>query len=514
MRDAGWRSREVWIAAAVTMAVLLIQWSMARHVSFCGTPDSCAYLALGESLSRHQGFHQNFLFQYQFVSPHLPTHGIDYWRPGTSFLLLLAQPFGGVTLHSSIAITMVAGVVLALAAWRIAMDFSGNRHFACASYLLCLVLPPLWDGGLTPDSALYYGAFVAWFLALLRVRSESYRKDLAALACVSAVSLIRNDAILLLVPLISVLWMRHRKQPRGSGLRYSALMLAGFVAANLPIALINQRVLGHAFPPGTGGAIYLTDLAELTAYGAPATMHTMFAHGILALLNLRLMVLPQLLYRLVWVVIGFGAIFVLLIGFQAVAVRRRILPELTGGISFLTTLILGYGVVLPAVGGFAALRSCCGLLPLIAALMVAGIARLGASANLRRGLFAGVFAFYVGSGMTANRRGVEELNRSGDAMRRVAKALKGEGVEPGRGAAVMIADAAQFSETTGYSAIPLPSNGWRGLKAAVADLRPSCVVMSETAYQGLHGQLDNLAAERPASLNIVILRIKGTKTGT
>ena len=335
MREVGWRSREIWIAAIVTVAVFLIEWSMARKVTFCGTPDSCAYLALGVSLSRHQGFHEDFLFQYQFISAHLPTHGVEYWRPGTSFLLLLAQPFGGVTLHSSLVVTMLSGICLALAAWRIAFNYSKDRRLACASYLLCLVLPPLWNGGLSPDSALYYGAFVAWFLALLRVNPQSYWEDFGALASVAGVSLIRNDAILLIVPLAVVLWMRQRRnQALGGSPGYAALLLAGFIAANIPSTLITYEVLGRAFPPGIGGTFYLTSLAELTAYGAPATLHTMLAHGTVSLLKLRVFTLVQLLYRMIWVLVGFGAVFVPVALLRRKSRESAQLPECVGAISF------------------------------------------------------------------------------------------------------------------------------------------------------------------------------------
>jgi hypothetical protein len=505
------RSRELYLATLVTLFVSLIEWLFARNVTFCGTPDSCSYLALGESLSRHQGFRENFLFQYQFVSAHLPSHGIEYWRPGTSFLLLLAQPFGGVTLHSSLAVTMLAGICLALAAWRLAMNYSSDRRVACASYLLCLVLPTLWNGGLSPDSALYYGAFVAWFLALLRVDFRSQWEDFGALACVAGVSLIRNDAILLLVPLVCVLWMRRRRnQPRGSSLGYAALLLLGFVAANLPMPLIDHAILGKAFPPGTGGTLFLTDLSELVAYGAPVTLHTMLAHGLPALVKLRVATLPQMLYRIVWGMIGFGAIFIPVLALRREA--RPALPELTGGLAFVATIIGVYGLVLPAVGGFSALRSFNGLLPLTAVLIVAGIMALDASRSLRRTLFAGVFVFYLLAGIMGNRRAVAGLDEAGDNLRRVASALKRDGIEPGSAAVVMTKDAAQFSETTGYSAIPVPGNGWPAIKAALDDLKPSRVILSDTDYENLRGHLGPVPVEHVSGTNAVILNPRDVAT--
>ncbi len=505
MQQSARRNREVYLAVFVTLLVVLIEWFFARKMTFCGTPDSCSYLALGESLSQHHGFRENFLFQYQFVAPQLPTHGIEYWRPGTSFLLLLAQPFGGVTLHSSIAVTMLAGICLALAAWRIAIDSTGDRRVACAAYLLCLVLPPLWNGGLSPDSTLYYGAFVAWFLALLRVQFRRIWEDSAALLCVAGVSLIRNDAILLLIPLVSVLWMRRRQRQGGASLGYAALLLAGFVIANVPTPLIDYAVIGHAFPPGTGGALYLTDLSDLTAYGAPANGHAMLAHGFGALLKLRILTLPQIVYRIVWIIVGFGALFVPVLAIRRNRAQEPTLPELTGGLAFVATILVVYGLILPAVGGFSALRSVNGLLPLTAVLIVTAIFSLDSSSATRRTLFVGVFVFYLLTGIMANRRAVDELDQGGETFRRIASALSADGISPGSSAVIMINDAAQFSETTGYAAIPLPSNGWPGIQSAITDLKPARVILSGEDYEKLRERIGSTPAQTVPGINTVIL---------
>jgi hypothetical protein len=50
---------------------------------------------------------------------------------------------------------------------------------------------------------------------------------------------------------------------------------------------------------------------------------------------------------------------------------------------------------------------------------------------------------------------------------------------PGRSSLIMTADAAEFSETTGYSAIPLPSNGVSATQQAVHDLEPTEILVDE-----------------------------------
>jgi hypothetical protein len=466
------------IAAAVTLLVTLTRIGFGRHVTFCGTPDSCAYLSLGESLSRHHGFVQRFLYQYQFVSPHLPTHGIEYWRPGVSLILLLAQPFGGVTLHSSIVVTNLAAIALALAAWKIAIDATANRRIACAAYLLCLVLPSIWSSSITPDSSIFYGAFAAWFLALFTVHFRGYLADALALLCVAGVNLVRNDAILLFIPLIVVLWLR-RRSPRSLGASplYIALMLAGFFVAMLPMNLLQYAVLGKFSSGSTTHVLYLTNLSDLGQYGGvPLTLHSMIASGVGKLIKLRIVTVPAIAYHVLFIQIGFSILFLATLSRWRRSPGKTPLPEFTGGLTFALVILGFYGLVLPAIGGFSALKSCTGLLPLASVLIVVCIYNAAESTAAATILASMTILFYIVTGITQDRRDQTTLNKSGDTDRLVATYLAAHRADPTRGL-IMTADAAQFSETTGFAAIPVPSNGLPATQAAIADLAPDYVLL-------------------------------------
>jgi hypothetical protein len=469
------------LAAVVTFVVTLLRVWIAKHATFCGSADSCAYLALGESLSHHHGFVQRFLYEYQFAAPHLPTHGIEYWRPGVSLILLAAQPFGGVTLFSSIVVTSLAAIVLALAAWKIAIDATRDRRIACAAYLLCLVLPAVWTASLMPDSSIFYGAFAAWFLALFQVRFRSYLWDVIALLCVAGVNLIRNDTILLLVPLIVVLWLRRRSgRPGGASTLYIALMLFGFFAAMLPMVLIQHAVLGKLSTSSTSHVIYLTDLSEFLRYGGPpVSLHTMLAFGIVKLIKLRIVTLPLIVYHLLFIHIGFCLMFLV-----TLANRRRLkpranpLPELAGGLSFSLAVLAMYGLVLPAIGGFSAIKSLTSILPLAAVLIAVCIYNAAESSATATTLASMAVLLYIVAGVSLDRRDLTDLNRSGDSDRTVATYLTAHGATPAH-TLVMIDDSALFSETTGYAAIPVPSNGLPATQAAIADLHPDYILLDQ-----------------------------------
>ncbi len=479
------RNRELLIALAGTFAVLLVRLWFGRHMSFCGTPDSCSYLALAESLSRHHGFVENFLYDFQLDRLHLPTHGIEYWLPGTSFFLLLARPFGGVTLHSSIVVSTLMGVFLAMAAWKIAIDYSGNRRLACASYLLCLVLPPMWIGSITPDSALFYAAFVAWFLALFRVRFRSYAEDVLAFVSLTIANLIRNDVILLLLPVLVILWLRRRsREPRGASPAYCALALVAFFAATIPMHLVDYAVLGNAFPSGASKVLYLNDLSDLSKYGEPATLHSMLAVGAGRLIKMRLAAFPLIVYRILFLLIGFAAVFFPVLLIRRGRGERAAAPEIAGGATFAIAVVLVYSFVLPAVGTFSALRSFGALLPLSAVLAVAGMRALASTSKAAAWVAGATVLFYFIAGTMEDRRTVPEMNEIGSRDRLVAAFLGAHGADPEHGSLIMTYDPAQFSETTSYPAMPLPENGLGAARRAADELGATHVLIDVDKLKG------------------------------
>lgn len=524
MSQTSWAKRngELLIALAGTLMVLLVRLWFGRHLTFCGTPDSCAYLALAESLSNHHGFVENFLYDFQLDNLQLPTHGIEYWLPGTSFFLLLAKPFGGVTLYSSIVISTLAGVFLSMAAWQIASDSWGNRRIACASYLLCLVLPPLWIGSITPDSALFYAAFVGWFLALFRVNFRSYTEDALAFLCLVIANLIRNDVILLLVPVVVVLSLRWRSaEKRGVSRAYCAVVVVGFFAATIPMHVIDYAVLGQAFPPGASKVLYMNDLSDMSKYNEPATLHSMLSVGLSRLIKMRVAAFPLIVYRIIFLMIGFSSIFIPALGLRRGDGERRGAPEFAGGVAFAITLVLVYSFVLPAIGSFSALRTFGTLLPLSAVLIVAGVRRVAGASRMAAFLVTASVLFYFVAGTMEDRRTVPEMNEIGSKDRLVASFLASRGVAPSRDRLIMTGDPAQFSETTAYAAIPLPENGLVAARQAADDLGATRVLIDTDKLKGtmaeVQSTLDATDLSPVPETHIVVVTLRphpGSKQGS
>ena len=487
--------REKQAAAAFTLIVLALRVWFARRVEFCGTPDSCYALGLAQSLAKYHAFRVPFLFDLQLQNLQVPNTGLEYWRPGVSLVLLLLKPFGGVTLHGALLVTMLAGIVWALAAWFVAMRTTGSRKIALASYTLCLLFSAGWAGSMTPDPTLFYAAAIAWFLALFTVERQGTMQDVIALACVGVAYMIRNDAgLLLLVPLVAVLVLRVRtanaferrgeRAPAGSSAAYGVAMLFGFGLALAPMHLLYKEVLGTVYPVGAGQALYLNDLSDFSNYGVPVSLHTMLSYGVKHLIAMRVSATALILYRVLALVLGYPALVFL----PTLAVKRdgqvngvARLPELAGPAAFGATVLVVYCLVLPAVGVFSALRSSTALLPVVSVVVIVAILRAARTRRLAVVLTGTVIAIYLVSGVMDDRRAIDPMNQIGDADRAEARTLASMGATPdgapGRPTLVMTPDPVQFSVTTGYPAIPMPGNGLDAITNEALDLHASHAIL-------------------------------------
>lgn len=494
MRGESLRTAEVRAAVALVLGVVAVRLWMAHPLNFCGTPDACYYLGMAQNLASGQGFHARFLYDFQQAHLSLPNTGIEYWRPGISLILLLLEPFGGVTLHSSIALTTLVGVIYSAAAWHIAMRAYGDRRIALGGFALCLLSSSAWIGSLSPDSGLYYGAAVAWFLALFTVRRQGLLQDLLGLVCICIAYLVRNDAALLLLPLAAVLWRRRQlaagksAQWAGASLPYAAAMLLGFALGLVPMHLLYRAVLGTAFPSGTTQALYLNDLSDFVRYHAPVSRQTLLSYGLKHLVLFRVATFATVVYRIAVLMIGYAAL-VFLPGLflrgdntpdgltRDAAPARRRLPELTGAAVFFLFELLVYTLVLPAVGSFSALRTAAGVMPLIEVLVIVAIVRVARTPRLAALLAVGVIAANGLSGLMDDRRNVVSMNATGAADRAEAKELTALGADP-RSAIVLTGDPVQFAVTTGYASIALPINGLDAIAAAGRDFRATHVMLN------------------------------------
>jgi hypothetical protein len=509
-------SRALFFAALAILLVVGVRLSLLRQVTFCGVPDSCSYLSLAETLGSRHVFQAQYADNLQLDHVALPATGIEYWRPGTSFFILLSRPFGQVTLHSGLIVTLFAGLLTALAAWKIVMRFNQDRGLAAISVLLCFTFPIVWTLSLSADSGLYYAGSVAWFLALFTVRFQGYLADAIALCCVAIAYLVRNDAVILVIPLCAVLLLRYRTgrlqsiPPAGASLRYCAFVVAGFFAALVPMHVIDYLVLGKAFPSASSRVLFFNDLSDIGRYGDLVNLHSWISVGIGSLIKLRIVTFPSIIYHSFFILMGFGVIFIPLLMLRRRADGSRIeMPEIAGGLTFFITVLAVYGFVLPAIGASSALRTLGGLLPLAAVLIFVAIR------NFVPGRAAGVLSwalitFYLISGVMYGKNVAENFNRDGDRERLYGEFLHTHGVNPET--ARLITDGPdQMYVTNGYHSIQLPSNGIDAIAQLALDLHATHVLVDTSSSGVSQAQLDSrlhpLAIDNIPASSVILLTL-------
>src|SRR5579883_2860903 len=310
-----------------TLIVLGVRLAVASRVEFCGWRDACFYETLAQQLAQHRGFVLPFVWNYQVGDIGLPNPALEYWRPGMSFILALPAVFGwGVTPFSGAVLDTLATLLLSLSAAWLAWRTLGDPLATLLAYLLCLSLAPLWVMPLTPDSALFYAVAVAWFLALVGVERRSLGVELVGIAMVGVAYLIRNDAILLGVPLVVIL-LRRLIVARGSEqfhreARRAGVLCAAFVLALVPTYLVLYAAGGHVFNAATGRVIFFNNIDDFRHYGGTFDFAAWSSAGAAALVRLRLVVLAMTL-RGVLLMCGQFATLLVLLGVWFVATRRH-----------------------------------------------------------------------------------------------------------------------------------------------------------------------------------------------
>lgn len=475
--------RILYIGAALlaTFLVLAVRLAFAARVEFCGGADACFYFALAKELATRHDFLVNFVWNYQVDHVRLPSVAMEYWRPGTSLLLDLAVPFGDVTLRSSAVIATIATVLAALAAADLAWTMTRDRGVALLGYLIGLCLPSFWTIALSFDSAPFYGAAVAWFLALFTVRSESRRRDVLAILCVGAAYLIRNDAILLFVPFAAVLAKRMSEQAKRGALRqelpYAIALVVGFVVALLPTHLLTYATIGRFTNSSIVGVLFFNDLGDFSRYGSAVDFATWMANGIGPLLKVRLSVLAEIVHHML-VLFGEPVTVMALIAAAFSLTRRgraEFAESLLGPLAFLVSIVAFYALVMPAIGGHAALRSYTGFLPILAALAAVGIARVAVSRLAFVALGVAVVSFSAMDGINGARNALNEDRRTLAEYRAEAQII-GRAGGSATTAIAMVQNPAPFTTTTGIRSIPLPTNGLAATRQAIKDFGATAIV--------------------------------------
>lgn len=314
-----WRGRGPIVVIVGAAFVAYTTHSLLRYFSFHAPAYDLGFFdQLTSNLSAGRGWSSSFV-AYDFRGQH--------WEP---ILLVWAQLYRVV--QSPVWLLVVASAGLAAApwaAWRLARRWLGEDHPGAVIAALATALSPLVLRAAGFD---YHSEALTPVLALLALEAASRRRWLAVAACCAVLTLLKEDAFLVVA---GIGWIIFVVERRRAGLLITAVALAGFVA-----------VVGVYMPAVRGGApsdllaryAYLGAGGHATTPGAIVTgmathPSTWVAHLLSAgpLEGLAVALVPL-------------ALLPLLSGWALLAPLPPLLLALLSNSPFQSTLVLQYGI--------------------------------------------------------------------------------------------------------------------------------------------------------------------------
>jgi hypothetical protein len=195
-------------AAAVFLAALAVRVIAAAAMASAVPENTAYYVGVARNLAEGRGLTADSLFSYQTPPLELPRPAFEIWLPMPSLLAWIPTGLlgAGNALRASQCVSVLAGCVVALLAWRIAADVAEQmnmppgraRTFGIGSGLLAGVMGPLVLYSASPDSTELFGVFslAALLLASRLLRRPAVDRRLVTLGILIGLgALTRNEAI-------------------------------------------------------------------------------------------------------------------------------------------------------------------------------------------------------------------------------------------------------------------------------------------------------------------------------
>ena len=236
--------REAWLTVSgIALAAVVVRALAASLVTFPIPEDTAYYFGVARNLVEGRGLVSDALWSFQTPPIVLPRPAFEVWLPLPSFLAAIPMALFGPTFRAAQVVSVVAGALLPVLAWRLALDVTRERALpagrsrviAIGAGLTAAVELPLVLHGTLPDSTALFGVFaLSACLLMPRIladpRGASIR-DLRLLAlgvCLGLGALTRNEAAwLAAIWVLLVAWQLRHRGFAGSPANPAAPMPAG-----------------------------------------------------------------------------------------------------------------------------------------------------------------------------------------------------------------------------------------------------------------------------------------------
>lgn len=236
-----------------------------------GYMDAEYYAVMGRALAEGKGWIQPFLWNYLDHPDRLPQPAFTYWMPLVSILSVPGWALAGSFRAVQVIFCLLAAWVPVLT-YAVAIRLHGDAHKALLSGLFALF--PVFYLPYLPTTDAFAVVMLLGGTAILSVTSQHWLAVLVFGVLAGLLHLTRADGILWLMG--GLIWWNGRVWLKRSSLhrmwiemlKYSGVLLAGYLGVMGAWYLRNVQVFGRIFPPGNSLTLWMTRYEDLYLYPA------------------------------------------------------------------------------------------------------------------------------------------------------------------------------------------------------------------------------------------------------
>ncbi len=318
--------RELWASALLVFVVALaVRLWAASSIVFARPEDAAYYVGVAKNLADGRGLVSDAIWSFQTPPLVFPRPAFEVWLPLPSFLYAIPMLVIGPTLWAAQVASSIVGSVVAVLAWRLALDSIETSHRSTARIgavslgagLTAAVFLPLVLASVEPDSTGPFAAFALGACLLmarlvrdgsdgrtgyaadahpdegtLSWRRASTSRDLLLLGVlIGLAALTRNEAIWLALAWAIVAWGIAGRAGESRAREWARLVaIPAVVAAAVfaPWAMRDWLTFGSPLPgQALANAVSLQG-TDIFAWQNPPTLATYLAAGPETLIALRI----------------------------------------------------------------------------------------------------------------------------------------------------------------------------------------------------------------------------------
>ncbi|OGO55580.1 MAG: hypothetical protein A2Z32_13925 [Chloroflexi bacterium RBG_16_69_14] len=356
-------------AAGIFVVAFLVRIAVAGQIVFPKPEDTAYYVGVARNLLEGRGLVSDALWSYQTPPLDFPRAAFEVWLPLPTFIAAIPMALLGVTFAAAQWSAVVAGAIVPVLAWRLAVDVAEERGLsherartlAIGTGLTTAVYLPLLLHSVLPDSTMPF-TVLALSACLLMARIARDPRGgrltdprlIARVICLGLLTglaaLTRNEAVYLGLAWLVVAWgmsgLDRRARVRLIG---TVAVVAGLVF--LPWAIRDWAEFGSPFPGQAVANAFSVTGFDIFAWNDPPTLSRYLAVGPARLLEMRVegfshnlfnvLILPGLpisligLIGLPWAIRGAAIRPVVIVAFAAFLVTSLVFPVSTTWGTFL-----------------------------------------------------------------------------------------------------------------------------------------------------------------------------------